>query len=189
MLLDPINVAEHTEHYALYCKNLDLAISSPFLPMESLKPMVQTLGSIPTVTLKNVPGFLSIFVTALYTSKPVDSVETVLDLINRDADLWDLCLDEMLHSSAHEVATVTPVTDDHSGEGKVIGKAASKSLHAKGISSVIWARDEHNPDYRLITINAANSGFQSELSSETGWLTVWRKIFMRMETKDFYFKF
>ena len=36
------------------------------------------------------------------------------------------------------------------------------------VESVIWAADEDNPDYKLITINAANSGFISKMSSENG---------------------
>ena len=31
-----------------------------------------------------------------------------------------------------------------------------------------WAYDENNPDFRLVTINAANEGFQSKMSTESG---------------------
>ena len=33
---------------------------------------------------------------------------------------------------------------------------------------VLWARDENNPDFKLAVINAANEGFQSKMSCETG---------------------
>ena len=33
---------------------------------------------------------------------------------------------------------------------------------------VLWARDENNPDYKLAVIHAANEGFQSKMSTETG---------------------
>ena len=32
----------------------------------------------------------------------------------------------------------------------------------------IWARDEDNPDHRLVVINAANPGFQSKMRTDTG---------------------
>ena len=34
--------------------------------------------------------------------------------------------------------------------------------------SILWFRDEDNPDYKLVTINAANEGFQSKMRSDTG---------------------
>ena len=34
--------------------------------------------------------------------------------------------------------------------------------------SLIWAYNEHNPDYKLVVINAANNGFQSKMRSDTG---------------------
>ena len=37
-----------------------------------------------------------------------------------------------------------------------------------GGESLVWAQDEDNPDYRLITIHAANQGFQSKMSKEIG---------------------
>ena len=33
---------------------------------------------------------------------------------------------------------------------------------------VTWARDEKNPDYKLVVINAANDGFQSKMRSDSG---------------------
>ena len=34
--------------------------------------------------------------------------------------------------------------------------------------SIVWAKDEHNPDYRLVTVNAANQGFQSKMDTVSG---------------------
>eukprot|EP01084_Bolivina_argentea_P093945 168915_1 len=34
--------------------------------------------------------------------------------------------------------------------------------------TVQWAYDENNPDYKLITVNAANEGFQSKMRTDTG---------------------
>ena len=47
----------------------------------------------------------------------------------------------------------------------------SKKIVLNDISrqdSLIWARDEDNPDFRLVTVHAANEGFQSKMSSVTG---------------------
>ena len=35
-------------------------------------------------------------------------------------------------------------------------------------SSLIWAENEDNPDYKLVTINAANEGFQSKMGRNVG---------------------
>ena len=40
------------------------------------------------------------------------------------------------------------------------------SIHRS--NSLIWAQDEYNPDFQLVTINAANEGFQSKMSSVKG---------------------
>ena len=48
-------------------------------------------------------------------------------------------------------------------ESKVISLAS-----IQGENDEIWLRNEENPDYRLITVHAANIGFQSKMSIETG---------------------
>ena len=35
-------------------------------------------------------------------------------------------------------------------------------------NTLVWAGDEDNPDYRLVTVNAANEGFQSKMCSVNG---------------------
>eukprot|EP01084_Bolivina_argentea_P099205 178331_1 len=40
--------------------------------------------------------------------------------------------------------------------------------HVEEDTSVIWARDEDNPDYKLVKIHAANEGFQSKMDCESG---------------------
>ena len=60
------------------------------------------------------------------------------------------------------LSVVRSVTDE-TAVGPEMGKNAPER-----VESVIWALDENNPDFGLITINAANSGFQSKMSCETG---------------------
>ena len=41
-----------------------------------------------------------------------------------------------------------------------------RDIHGK--KSLIWAKDEDNPDYKLVIINAANQGFQSKMNKTIG---------------------
>ena len=48
---------------------------------------------------------------------------------------------------------------------------ATKNTEVRDISreeSVIWFQNEDNPDFKLVTINAANEGFQSKMRIDTG---------------------
>eukprot|EP01084_Bolivina_argentea_P278897 476675_1 len=77
--------------------------------------------------------------------------------------------------------------DEHSISGKGVNpsivdvmmsstKEQGKNFeHAKNFvvddiprSDVIWSKGEKNPDHKLVVINAANTGFQSKLNTETG---------------------
>ena len=40
--------------------------------------------------------------------------------------------------------------------------------HVTRANTLVWAKDEDNPDYRLVVINAANEGFQSKMSLSKG---------------------
>ena len=75
-----------------------------------------------------------------------------------------------------------------------VGKNNWRGSGPERVESVIWARDEDNPDYRLMVVNAANSGFQSKMSCETGSYVV-QQLMQRLEdniinnnNKDFLFK-
>ena len=51
------------------------------------------------------------------------------------------------------------------------GRNYSKNIELKSIhgeNSDLWLRNEVNPDFKLITIHAANEGFQSKMCSVTG---------------------
>eukprot|EP01084_Bolivina_argentea_P233266 392938_1 len=48
-------------------------------------------------------------------------------------------------------------------------KTVSKNVELKTVSDVpSWLRGEDNPDFQLVTVHAANEGFQSKMNSETG---------------------
>ena len=45
-------------------------------------------------------------------------------------------------------------------------------LDVLGNEEVQWAYNEHNPDYRLVVVHAANDGFQSKMDIEKGSYTI-----------------
>ena len=49
--------------------------------------------------------------------------------------------------------------------GKNVGSSMKNVLFRESLKNKdIWCRDDSNPDYKLVTIHAANTGFQSKLS-------------------------
>ena len=68
----------------------------------------------------------------------------------------------------------TNSTDERKNDEKEYGKAINKTKieveigNIERVTSVVWARDENNPDYQLAVINAANEGFQAKLDTVSG---------------------
>ena len=49
--------------------------------------------------------------------------------------------------------------------GKNVGSSTRNILFIEEVKDIdIWCHDDRNPDYKLVTIHAANIGFQSKLS-------------------------
>ena len=54
------------------------------------------------------------------------------------------------------------------GKGTLETGKQTEVRHITRQDTVVWAYDENNPDYRLVTIMAANEGFQSKMRIDTG---------------------
>ena len=61
--------------------------------------------------------------------------------------------------------------------------------HIHRSSSLIWARNEDNPDYKLVIVNAANEGFQSKINTRNGSYVIAKfteKLGENIKNNDFF---
>ena len=62
-----------------------------------------------------------------------------------------------------------PESVDEKESDDIVGKNFGiDDIDLSSQDTLVWKRDQDNPDYRLCLIHAANPGFQAKMSSETG---------------------
>ena len=92
--------------------------------------------------------------------------------------LFDCCSGNRERDYAHSRNSIAKdqgksvgISSDPDDEKYLDTKDIGKNIQMDDIAgkeSIIWANDEENPDFRLVTIEAANEGFQSKMSLNKG---------------------